>query len=103
MITSIEIHGVRSLSAAELRFGPGLNLVTGPSGSGKTTVLDAIAAAAAGKDEAPHPATGDLPAPGSGDGTIRATLAAGTPDASTEPVKWNGTSGGVNAGCGVLL
>jgi len=41
-LQSLQIAGVRSISAATLEFAPGLNLVFGANGSGKTSVLESI-------------------------------------------------------------
>ena len=41
-VTRLKLTNVRAIRAAELRFGPGLNLVTGVNGAGKTTVLDSL-------------------------------------------------------------
>ncbi|MYE68203.1 MAG: AAA family ATPase, partial [Acidimicrobiia bacterium] len=40
IVTALRLADVRAVQHAELRFGPGLNLVVGGNGGGKTTVLD---------------------------------------------------------------
>ena len=42
IVTALRLADVRAVQHAELRFGPGLNLVVGVNGVGKTTVLDAL-------------------------------------------------------------
>ena len=39
---ALRLAGVRAVQQAELRFGPGVNLVVGVNGVGKTTALDAL-------------------------------------------------------------
>lgn len=41
-LTELRIENLRSVASAELRPGPGLNLITGANGAGKTTVLEAV-------------------------------------------------------------
>ena len=42
MISRIHIDGVRSLSAFECEFGPGITVVHGANGCGKTTLLESV-------------------------------------------------------------
>ena len=41
-LTSLDLANVRAIQTADLRFGPGFNLIVGVNGVGKSTVLDAL-------------------------------------------------------------
>jgi DNA replication and repair protein RecF len=41
-LTRLVVTDVRSVAAAELELGPGLNLITGGNGAGKTSLLEAV-------------------------------------------------------------
>jgi DNA replication and repair protein RecF len=47
--TRLELRDFRSYAAAEVRLGPGLNVVTGRNGAGKTNLLEAIYFACTGR------------------------------------------------------
>lgn len=41
-VTAVQLRDFRSIGRAEVRLGPGLNVVYGPNGAGKTNLLEAI-------------------------------------------------------------
>lgn len=42
MLTALRIESFRNLVRQDIRFGPGINLISGPNGAGKTNLLEAI-------------------------------------------------------------
>lgn len=48
-LASLRIQDVRCIAAAELAFGPRLNVIHGPNGSGKTSILEAAFLAGRGR------------------------------------------------------
>jgi len=49
MLTELRITNLGVIKSAELKFGPGLNVLTGETGAGKTMILNALALALGGK------------------------------------------------------
>jgi len=41
-ITALDVRDVRSIAAAALEPGPGMNLIVGPNGAGKTSLLESV-------------------------------------------------------------
>src|SRR5271163_1287524 len=41
-VTTLTLRDFRSYARAEVRFGPGLNVIHGPNGAGKTNLLDGV-------------------------------------------------------------
>ncbi|MBF0624743.1 MAG: DNA replication/repair protein RecF [Magnetococcales bacterium] len=48
-LESLQIFDFRNIAAAELEFGPGLNLIVGPNGQGKSNLLEAVGLLATGR------------------------------------------------------
>ena len=49
MIETLHLEGIAIVDAAELEFGPGLNVLTGETGAGKSIVLGALSLLVGGK------------------------------------------------------
>ena len=49
MLTELRIHNFAIIDQLDLRFGPGLIILTGETGAGKSIILDAIVTLLGGK------------------------------------------------------
>lgn len=68
MIESLRIEEIKIVEAAELEFGPGLNVLTGETGAGKSIILGALEMLAGARGSA------DIPRQGAEVGTVEAVF-----------------------------
>ena len=47
MLSLLHIENIALIESADIRFGPGFNVLTGETGAGKSIVIDAMSAPAA--------------------------------------------------------